>query len=215
MHHRQRFSLLLCLVISLSTAAQDEGGMRVGYGFNIGVNHSLLSLQTVGVMEDGASLRTVNKPGLDLGLQAQLDLGESIRLRPGVNLAFVNHSLQYTYPDGASAEFQMPNAYLEVPFHFMFAHQNLTQNIAVLFGVRYSRALEPELNQVLGLQERFTSFEVGLGKDFDFGHFHVSPEITYTFGTQNLYRFSTTPELDGVVDQLFLDRVAFRLVFHG
>ena len=94
MHRRQRFSLLLCLVISLSTAAQDDGGMRVGYGFNIGVNHSLLSLQTAGVMEDGASLRTVNKSGLELGLQAQLDLGESIRLRPGVNLAFVNHSLR-------------------------------------------------------------------------------------------------------------------------
>ena len=73
MHRRQRFSLLLCLVISLSTAAQDDGGMRVGYGFNIGVNHSLLSLQTAGVMEDGASLRTVNKSGLDLGLQAQLE----------------------------------------------------------------------------------------------------------------------------------------------
>lgn len=215
MPHRLLILMFSALLTGTVTSAQKGAPFEVSYGFSLGANHSLLSAHVTGALPEGEQLRTLNNPGIDMGIFAQLDLGESIRIRPGVAVAFLNHELMYAYADGSSRSFELPNAYLEVPLHFQFAHRSITQNIAVIFGIRYSRMLEPDLNPELGLQDRFTSFEIGLGKDFDLGSFSASPEFTYNFGTQNLYRFSTTPELEGNLEQLFLDRVAFRLVFYG
>lgn len=211
----QLFSLFAFCLVSLCGFAQDSSKVQVTYGFNFGANHSLLFAQVNPDFPEGEQLRTLNSPGLDMGVFAQVDVGESIRVRPGLSMAFLNHALMYEYADGSSKSISLPNAYLEVPLHFQFAHRSITQNIAVIFGLRHHRMISPDLNPELGLQDRFTSFEIGLGKDFDLGPFSASPEFTYNFGTTNIYRFSTAYEIDGKLDQLFLDRVAFRLVFYG
>lgn len=214
---RQLFTTVCFALISVIGFGQEDTTSRIpiGFGFHVGVNHSLLSAQTVGELPAGEGLRTENKPGFSLGLVAQLDFGRNIRIRPGAGMSFINPALVYQFADGQESRMDLSNVYLDFPLHFQFAHQSLTQNISILFGVRHSRAMGDVIEPTLGLRDRMNTFEVGLGKEFELPYFSISPEILYGFGMDNLFRFSTRPELDGTLDQLFLDRVQFRLVFTG
>ena len=83
-----------------------------------------------------------------------------------------------------------------------------------MFGVKITKSLEIKLDQEFILRDSFTSAEFGLGKEFDLARFTIAPEIMYSFGLENLYRYSILPEFAENVEQLVLNQLVVRVLFY-
>jgi hypothetical protein len=185
-----------------------------GFGFNIGFVYGHTKLETSLNSASDERLWVQDQGGFTMGIAYQRQLDQRISIRPALNLTLIDNYIVYENDDGSNLRKDIFPAFIELPIHFKFTNKAPTNNISVLFGVKITKSLDAKLDQEFILRDSFTSAEFGLGKEFDLARFTIAPEIMYSFGLENLYRYSILPEFAENVEQLVLNQLVVRVLFY-
>lgn len=202
-------ALLLCLC-SQGQLENKSGG----FGFSLGLVYGQAALDAQVPDDPSAQLWVQNQGGASLGLLYQHKLDQRISVKGQLNLTWIDSYIVYEASDGTFLRKEVFPAYVELPIHFHFTNKAENNNISALFGIKINKSLDANLDQEFILKDSFTSAEFGLGKEFDFDRFTLAPEVTYSFGLENLYRYSILPEFGEHVEQLVLNQLSIRLLFY-
>lgn len=194
---------------------QPEAARKLGgFGFNLGFVYGQTDLQTDLTSNSDERLWVQNQGGFSLGLVYHRKIDPRISIKPQLNLTLIDNFIVYENNDGTNLRKEIFPAFIELPLHLHFTNKAPNNNISALFGVKITKSLDAKLDQEFILRDSFTSAEFGLGKEFDLKNFTISPEITYSFGLENLYRYSILPEFAENVEQLVLNQLVIRVLFY-
>ncbi len=207
---RKKILLSIAFFICVfQTSAQRQGTMnlpkydhqKIHFGFLLGMNFSDLKAALVSDFRISDSIYTVDcEPvvGLNLGILANLRLGEYFDLRFLPSLSFAQRNLTYnfSYNDTTSPATVVKNVesnYLEFPIDLKFKSKRLTNyRIYVLAGFKYSidmisqASVDSKDNEIVKLRRYDYGYEIGLGFDFYMPFFKFSPEIKMYHGLNDL-----------------------------
>ncbi|NNE55736.1 MAG: hypothetical protein HKN32_06925 [Flavobacteriales bacterium] len=212
--HRSILGLLaMCASISL-TAQEPVEEKKGGFGFNMGLVYGQAILKTDLGEDPNIRIWVQNQGGVSTGVLYQHKLDHRVSVKGQLNLTWLESFVAYETNDGVSIRKEIFPAFAEIPIHLHFTNRAENNNISALFGLKISKSLDPGLDQEFILRDSFTSAEFGLGKEFDFKQFTIAPEVTYSFGLENLYRYSILPEFAENVEQLVLNQLAIRILFY-
>jgi hypothetical protein len=156
----------------------------------------------------GARIWSRNQGGLSMGLVYNKPIDERISIRPAINITFLDNVIVYEDNEGTTVQKEIFPTFIEIPIHMHF------NNISALFGVKLTKSLSGKPDSEFILRDSFTSAEFGLGKEFDLKHFRISPVVSYSFGLENLFRYSTLDAFSSSIDQLLLNQLSIRVQFY-
>ncbi len=207
-------TFLLALSVSALSFAQDKVEKRGGFGFNVGFVYGQANLKADLPEASESRMWVQNQGGASMGLLYHHELDSRISVKGQLNLTWLDSFVVYESSDGTFLRKEIFPTFIELPLHFHFTNKAENNNISALFGVKITKSLDTGIDQEFILRDSFTSAEFGLGKEFDLQHFSIAPEITYSFGLENLYRYSILPEFAEHVEQLVLNQLSIRLLFY-
>jgi hypothetical protein len=162
----------------------------------------------------GARIWSRNQGGLSMGLVYNKPIDERISIRPAINITFLDNVIVYEDNEGTTVQKEIFPTFIEIPIHMHFTNKALGNNISALFGVKLTKSLSGKPDSEFILRDSFTSAEFGLGKEFDLKHFRISPVVSYSFGLENLFRYSTLDAFSSSIDQLLLNQLSIRVQFY-
>jgi hypothetical protein len=203
--------ILLLLGISISLQAQRNLGLpnllkydkqRFHFGFMIGYNQYDFTMKTKGNLNEYDSLMriyTSSLSGFNLGIVANLRLGEYFDLRFIPGLTFADRMLNYSIKYNNNQEFisykNVESVFLDFPLLVKFKSSRMHNVRAyVVGGVQYSRDLISNAKkQAANPREIYVKvypddFQVqtGVGFDFYLTYFKFSTELKMSFGVPNI-----------------------------
>ncbi len=202
------FFILSLLFFFLQARAQREGPrnqpkfdyQKVHFGFTLGLNISDFNMNLVPDFKYRDSVYTIiSDPvaGLNLGIIANLRLGNYFDLRFIPSLSFSQRNLNYTitYLDTIRKPVTktIESNYLEFPFDLKFKSKRIRNyRIYVIAGWKYSIdmisqvSVEAKDKDIVKLNRHDYGYEIGIGFDFYMPYFKFSPEIKMYHGLNNL-----------------------------
>ena len=204
------FLVMAFSFFSIHSNAQKSGVMnrpkydheKIHFGFILGFNISDFNFHLQPDFRIRDSIYTIESEpiaGLNLGILANLRIGEHFDLRFIPSLSFAQRNLNYyfIYSDSASGKVtkNIESNYLEFPLELKFKSKRLTNyRIYVLAGFRYSidmisqaKVEEKEKDKNIVKLKRYDyGYEIGLGFDFYMPYFKFSPEIKMYHGLNDL-----------------------------
>ncbi len=200
----------------------------IHFGFALGFNSANFVVDRVGNFKASDTIYTVESQaisGLNLGILANLRLGENFDFRFIPTLAFNQRNLNYhfIYYDTIQSESfitkNVESTYLEFPFLIKFksARKN-NYRMYVIAGMKYgidmvSQAkVKSKEKDVVKLLRNDYGYEVGLGFDFYLSYFKFSPEIKMYNGMKNLLLKENTQYVNPI-DALYAKTFVVSLLF--
>lgn len=202
------FLLLIAMIISSHVNAQRDGAknlpkydyQQIHFGFLLGLNFSDLK---VNLIQDFKTIDSIyvleSEPvtGLNLGIIANLRLGNYFDLRFTPSLSFAQRNLIYdiSYRDTLRGVItkNIESNYLEFPVNLKFKSARIRNyRVYVLAGFKYSvdmisqASVEAKDKEIIKLKKNDYGYEIGLGFDFYMPYFKFSPEIKMYHGLNNL-----------------------------
>ncbi len=197
----------------------------VHFGFLLGINSTDFVIGRDAEFNQLDSLYTVEsdkQTGFNLGIIANLRLGEHFDLRFVPDLAFSQRNLMYTFVQNGQ-EFtvvkDIESTFLEFPLDLKFKSERVNNyRIYVLAGLKYSidmvsqAKVENKDKDFVKLERNDYGYQVGLGFDFYMERFKFSPELKMFHGLNNLLVadpkiFSTS--LNSLKSKIFLISFTF------
>ncbi|MCX6291908.1 MAG: porin family protein [Bacteroidetes bacterium] len=204
------FLFLILLGSPFYTSAQRQGVMnlprydhqKIHFGFTLGMNLSDFNINLVPdfrIRDSVYSLESEPIAGLNLGILANLRIGESFDLRFIPSLSFAQRNLNYNfiYSDSLQgmAVKTIESNYLEFPVDLKFKSRRITNyRIYVLAGFKYSidmisqASVDAKDKDIVKLKRYDYGYEIGLGFDFYMPYFKFSPEIKMYHGLNNMFQ---------------------------
>lgn len=203
-------ALGLCLLMAPVLLAQktkvknlnDFDNKKIHFGFTLGINSADFAMEIDLSKNDSlASIHSVQQSGFNLGILADLHLGNYFNLRFTPDLSFGQRNLEYTFfrSDGTRSLIvkQVESTWLNFPLSIKYRSFRLNNFAAyVIAGGRYSLDLASQAktdNQfndpneiVIKLARNSYAAEVGLGFDFFLTYFKFSPELKLVQGLNNI-----------------------------
>lgn len=163
-------------------------------------------------------------PGFGFGFVSDLRLGSNLNLRFTPSLIFVDRLLDYEYlrPDDTKNQI-VQSAVFDIPLGFKFKSDRRKNFRAyVLGGGKYSMDISSKKksnDEGFILAEKFVKnkrnilwYEVGVGFDFYFEYFKMSPELKISNSIGDVLRHENHPYA-APIDKLFLHNIHFSLFF--
>jgi len=174
-------------------------------------------------------IKGVKTPGFALGFVTDLRLMSHANLRLTPVLAFGERQMQYDYafPDGKKESFVTKTAATTVDFPLgvkLNSDQVGNFRAYVLGGIKYSADItsskkvnnedKNEMDKLVKFNQKYLSWEAGLGFDFYFEYFRMSPEIKFTQSFNSVLDKTDKPNVyNQPLDKLFLRSFQFSLFF--
>ena len=132
------------------------------------------------------SISSPGSPGFAVGFLARYSLTDFLEVRTTPSLVFADRTLKYTYAD-PSQDVTKPvqSTSIDFPISFKLKSERIQDFRAyMLAGIKYSMAIGSKKNNpdvdtldaIVRNKSGFGSNEVGLGCDFYFEYFKLSPE---------------------------------------
>lgn len=173
---------------------------KLHFGFVLGINSANFVMDPAADLKYQDSVYSISTDpasGLNLGILANLHLGNHFDLRFMPALSFVQRNLNYNFllPTGASGSIvkTVESTYLELPVNIKFKSKRIDNyRIYVVAGGRLSLDMISQAKvkeqdpDVLKLEKRDYGLELGVGADFYMPYFKFSPEIKMFRGMPNL-----------------------------
>lgn len=242
MHHLHRHKIILlgcalfCVLasaraqraIELNLADHDEKpyyfGIILGYNrSNYNVTHHPYFLQrdTVRVVESQNSGR------IHLGIMANLQLSRHIDFRfYPLHLIFSEKKFNYTqkFPNEAEPTIEKQNVesiVMSFPFQFRLKSDRINNfRVYTLAGMKYdfdlaSNAGARNAENVVKVKKNDFGVETGLGFQFFFPYFILSPEIKFSYGLGNVHSRDESLRYSNVIDRMNSRMILFSLHFEG
>lgn len=226
--------IFLFLFISNFSKAQSQGSLnlpkfdhqKVHFGFLLGVNVSDFNVNLAPDFRIRDSIYTLEAEsvlGFNLGILANLRLGEYFDLRFLPSLSFVSRNLNYSFIYSDSTQDYITKTiesnYLEFPVDLKFKSKRINNyRVYVLAGAKYSidmisqASVDAKDKDIIKLKRNDYGYEIGLGFDFYMPFFKFSPEIKMYHGLNNLL-VKDGKQYSNPLDALFAKTFVISLMF--
>ena len=194
------------------------------FGISFGLHKSNLKLLH---SEDFQSQRQISliesysSPGYDIKVIGNLKIGDywDFRLLPGFSFG----QMQMMYQNATAAEVESPMkldyVYGELPFHVRYkSHPYRDMRVYVFGGFKYAFDISSKsrtVNSNFNVSASDYSLEGGIGMQFFFPYFILSPEIKLTKGISNILINNEKSSQAGLLQKALSQMLTFSFHFEG
>jgi hypothetical protein len=234
-----RSLIILSLLLFMASSAfsqkvlhQEEHDFKPYYfGISLGVSKASFHADVNGsfLMQDGDSLLTatpLQNGGFHLGLIATLRVSKRFELRFNPALMFVERNISYQlrYKDqdvGNTMIKKVESVITTFPVHFKFNSDRIgNMRVYLLGGGKFdmdlaSNAKARKADDMLKIQRFDFGVEGGLGFNFYFPSFILSPEIKISHGLTDLHQRNDALNYSRVLDRINSRMIVFTLHIEG
>ncbi|MBU0489663.1 MAG: PorT family protein [Bacteroidetes bacterium] len=171
----------------------------IHFGFSLGLNKYDFTIKHEKNFTQFDSIfiiESVPEYGFNVGIIANLRLGEYWDFRFIPQLSFGDRNLEYTYRDQQDTIIglkKIESTIVEFPFSFKYKSARLHNGRAyILGGVKYTYDMASQEKkkdydkELVKIKRHDYSMELGFGLDFYFEYFKFSPEIKFSVGFKDL-----------------------------
>lgn len=172
---------------------------RIHFGFLLGINSTDFVIKRIPEFNHLDSLFVVEsdpQTGFNLGIIANLRMGEHFDLRFVPDLAFSQRNLEYTFYDAGKMTTvvkEIESTFLEFPLDLKFKSKRVNNyRVYVLAGFKYTvdmvsqAKVENKDKDFVKLRKNDYGYQIGIGLDCYMERFKFSPEIKMYHGLRNL-----------------------------
>lgn len=175
--------IFVCSMAVFSQSDVTVNEKRINYGFNLGINHSILLGNEM--LPSNASLS--NNIGFSLGVLADFKASRFLLISPKAELSFNNSSVKFSGITGFHGEYEVMPISLGFMTHFIFKKNNAKLSPYFFFGPNVKiPVFEKNNNSTTFSTNPDFAIDLGIGFDRPFSRFNFSPEIRYSFGLLNV-----------------------------
>ncbi|MEO6452932.1 MAG: outer membrane beta-barrel protein [Ginsengibacter sp.] len=230
---RRKISMLvLGLAFSLPAFSQlrnelnleDHDSKRSHFGINLGFNksHFLFSHHPVFLKRDTImDVESINSSGVNLAFLVNLRMGNhfDLRLHP-LDLTFSEKAFLYSEKftgDTNLVEKKVQSITMSVPVHIKFSSDRINNfKVYTIAGAKFdydlaSNAGARNAEELIKLNRKDLSVELGLGFHFYFPFFVLTPEIKLSSGLINLHSRDADLRYSNVIDKINSKMITFSL----
>lgn len=165
------------------------------------------------------------QPGFNLGIVADLHMGDQLDLRALPSLVFASREMKYTvqYKNDPVQSFSrtVESTFGEIPILLKYKTvRNRNMRAYLLGGVRASydfasqKHVDPNDKEVVRLRRVDYGYEFGFGMDFYLEYFKLAPEIRYYRGVRDMLIKDGTVFTTSV-ESAFSRGIVFSITFEG
>jgi len=237
-HRRKIVLLTLSFFLMLSTFAQraielnlpDHDEKKYYFGIILGYNRShynvthhpyFLSRDTVSVVNSQNSGR------IHLGIMANWQLSQHLDLRfYPLNLIFSEKKFGYTqkYPGDVNSTYESQNVesiVMSLPLQVRLKSDRINNfRVYTLAGLKYdfdlaSNSGARNSDNIVKVNKSDYGLEGGIGFQFFFPYFILSPEINFSYGLTNVHSRDESLRYSNVIDTMNSRMILFSLHFEG
>ncbi len=171
----------------------------IHFGFSLGVSSYAFNVEPLDNLAGRDSVYTIlSKPakGYFIGIISDLRLSKRLNLRFIPTLSYTLRTLEYTiqFPSSGTTEVRtrsVESTFVDFPFSLKYKSDRFGNGRAyVLGGCKFSIDMasqqEVEDEEVFKLRSADLYYELGIGTDFYFEFFKLSPEIKVSVGVRDM-----------------------------
>ncbi len=203
---------------------EDHDDKPYHFGINLGVNksHFLFSHHPLFLQRDTImAVESINSTGINLAWLVNLRMGEhfDLRLHP-LDLTFSEKNFLYAERfkgDSTLVEKKVQSITMSVPVHIKFSSDRINNfKVYTIAGAKFdydlaSNAGARNAEELIKLNRKDLSVEIGLGFHFYFPVFVLTPEIKLSSGLINLHSRDANLRYSNVVDKINSKMITFSL----
>ena len=205
---------LLLLIASVDVSAQiyrnghPFDAKPFNLGFLMGFTYNSYNLkEQIHITEGGRTLdniELVNKPGLNIGMIANLNLTQQLALRSVVNISLEQRDFNFYFADGTTEVRKIEAAYLNVPLMLQIkTGYYRSSRVYVLTGGQWGVNLSSDKKvrddpRLLKINRQDFSLVFGFGINLYGDRLKLSPEIVYKMGLFNIYEPEFTSHAEAI-----------------
>ncbi len=186
-------------------------------------NYSVFRSKNFNTQDQILSVESVTGPGYNVNVVSNLKIGRyfDFRLLPG--FSFTERNIQYrdlTVERDRDIQ-KVESVFAEVPFHVRFKSEPYhDMRLFVLGGIKYSfdiasKARRRGEDEILKISPTDFSVEVGLGMQFFFPYFILSPELKFTQGINNILIFNEQIIQSSILENVLSRTITLSFHFEG
>lgn len=235
--------LVLLLTFTITAKSQNWGGgvddQRIHFGFTFQYVSSEFKIsrtpdwRTAPLnLNDGTMPRvpltritSESTPGFGLGFVVNNRLNRNMDLRLTPTLVFSDRRINYIFSgEGNNVHQKVQSTLVDFPLGIKIKSDRRKNYRAYLLGgVKYSMDItsakktsnegKSAIDMVIQNKKNFASYEAGLGLDFYFEYFKMSPEIKYSASFNDILKPEANNPYSQSLDKLMLRHVTFSLFF--
>ncbi len=200
------------------------------FGFILGYNRSDFFLESrprSGVRDSLQRMRSITRPGFDLGIVSALHFNKNLSLRFLPGLSFQDHVVEYSWLEDDSTankvKKRIGSTFIDVPFNFKF-RTNRVKNFAayVIGGAKWSIDMatnedvenEDADKVILKMHSHDYAAQVGGGFDFFLEYFKFGVELKLSVGLRDMIIHEDT-RFARPIEQARTKKYLLSLTFEG
>jgi hypothetical protein len=228
------FITLLSLLVFVNVKAQNWGGgadeSKLSFGFSFQLNSSELKILKManwqgpysdvinGLSNDYlTSISPLITEGIGIGGIVNAKLTKNLDLRFTPTFVFSDRKMLFTYNDGTSILKKNNATLTELPLSLKLKSERMKNVRAyMLGGLKYSFDIASRKNvdklKDLTFKRNYLSYEAGLGMDFYFEWFKVSPEFKVSYSLKDILNHQGNP-FNTPIEKAKLRSFTFSLIF--
>ena len=203
--------MLVCFVFSSAFAQREKPKNLENYdkkmlhfGFSLGINtgNSIIKYKKDAFKNDSLmSILPARQPGFGLGIVTDFQFADNFNLRFIPSLSFITRQFDYRYcvkcnqqyPADSAISVTVESTQLDFPLSVKFKSERVNNyRWYLLAGAKYSMDLASNKEATasdkfpLRFKKNDLAYEMGIGLDFYLNYFKFSPELKFSFGTNNM-----------------------------
>jgi hypothetical protein len=207
---------------SLNQEAHDDKPYHFGINLGFNKSHFLFSHHPLFLQHDTImDVESINSSGVNLAWLVNLRMGEhfDLRLHP-LDLTFSEKNFLYAERytgDSNLVEKKVQSITLSVPAHIKFSSDRINNfKVYTIAGAKFdydlaSNAGARNAEELIKLNRKDLSIELGLGFHFYFPVFVLTPEIKLSSGLFNLHSRDPYLRYSNVIDKINSKMITFSL----
>lgn len=183
------------LICTFAVFGQSEisDNNRVKLGFNLGINQS--NSQDNQMLPSNATLS--NNLGFRLGVLADFPINKFLSISPKTELSFNNSKVNFTNIDGSNTEYEIMPISLDLMAHFVFKKQNEKWSPYFFLGPNFKIPVSEKSDNPTSFSTNSDfAIDFGIGLNRAFTHFHLAPELRYSYGLLNVNQNPSIQQLN-------------------
>lgn len=194
-------------------------GITLGYNSS---NYRIIHDQSFILNDTVKVLESANGPGFNLGIVTNIKLGENFDFRFNLpTLSFAERRLQYTLVSKEIQSRKVESVFIDFPVQIRYKSKPYHDVRAfVIFGAKYSLDLASnsrarQADDLIRIARQDFLLEYGVGLQFFFPYFILSPEIKFSHGLMNIHDRNAGLIYSSVIDRLLARGLTISFHFEG
>lgn len=194
------------------------------FGITLGYNASNFNIKRGNNFSPNDSLVYATSPlssGFNLGMIANLKMGEYFDLRFLPTLSFAERSIMFTGQSGTQVPKRLESVFVEFPFHFRYKSALYRDmRFLVIAGAKYTLDLSAgskgrNASQQIKMAPTDFALEWGMGLQIFFPYFIFTPEVKFSHGIPNSLIYQRNLIFSNVLERASSQAITISFHFEG